>query len=422
MIDLKYIQEHPEAVERNALRRGKTCPPVADVLVQIKERLSAIQTLDGLRAESKANAAKVQGAGAGDREAMVVAGKELKGWIKKQEERLASVEQSLEALVRQYPNILRDDVPDGHSEAENELVRTWGEIPLFDFEVKDHLALGEALGIIDMERASKVAGSRFTYLLGDGVRLEFALINYALGVLMARGFTPVIPPHIISTQAMGAMGFLEHGGEEEIYHLKHDDAVLIGTSEQALGPMHMQELFEAEALPKRYAGFSPCYRREAGSYGKDVRGILRVHQFDKIEMFSFVSPEDSDKEHERLLAVQEELVQGLGLPYRVIKLCAGDTGVSSGRTYDIETWMPSQRTYRETHSTSNTTDFQTRRLGVRVRCDGKTELAHALNGTAFAIGRTLIAILENGQQADGSVAIPKILQPAMNGQERLIPC
>ncbi len=419
MIDLKYIQEHPKDVEHNAARRGKTCPPVADVLLQIKERLSAVRELDGLRAESKANAAKVKGASAGDRSTLVAAGKELKGQIKKQEERLTAVEQSLNVLVRQYPNRLCGDVPDGQSEADNELVRTWGEIPTFDFEVKDHLALGEALGIIDMERASKVAGSRFTYLLGDGVRLEFALINYALGVLSAHGFTPVIPPHIISTQAMGAMGFLEHGGEEEIYHLKHDDAVLIGTSEQALGPMHMQELFEAEALPKRYAGFSPCYRREAGSYGKDVRGILRVHQFDKIEMFSFVLPEDSDKEHEMLLSVQEELVQGLGLPYRVLKLCAGDTGVSSARTYDIETWIPSQQTYRETHSTSNTTDFQTRRLGVRVRRDGKTELAHALNGTAFAIGRMLIAILENGQQADGSVTIPEILRPAMGGQERL---
>ncbi len=264
--------------------------------------------------------------------------------------------------------------------------------------------------MIDVERATKVSGSRFVYLKGDLVMLEFALVQYALSTLTRRGFIPVMPPHLISREAMSAMGYLDHGGEEEVYHLKNDDLVLIGTSEQAIGPMHMNELFDASEFPLRYAGFSPCYRREAGSYGRDTRGILRMHQFDKIEMFSFVLPDASDEEHHMLLSVEEELMQGLKLPHRVMKLCSGDIGAPSARTYDIETWMPSQNVYRETHSTSNTTDFQTRRLNIRVKHEGKNILAHALNGTAFAIGRTLIAIMENYQQEDGSIVVPDVLR------------
>jgi len=281
------------------------------------------------------------------------------------------------------------------------------------------VALGEALDLIDIDRAGKVSGSRFTYLKGDAVLLEFALINYVISTLVPEGFVPVLPPHIISTEAMGAMGYLEHGGEEEIYHLKNDDAVLIGTSEQAIGPMHMNEILPLEKLPLRYLGFSSCYRRESGSYGRDVRGILRMHQFDKLEMFSFVEPEKSDAEHEFLLSMEEKLMKGLGLPYRVMRLCSGDIGRPSARTYDIETWIPSQKMYRETHSTSNTTDYQTRRLKIRYKnAEGKNELIHALNGTAFAIGRILIAILENYQQADGSIIIPEVLRPWV-GKEKI---
>ena len=238
----------------------------------------------------------------------------------------------------------------------------------------------------------------------------FALIQYALSALVKEGFMPVIPPHMIFTKAMAAMGYLDHGGEEEIYHLKNDDAVLIGTSEQAIGPMFMDEILDGEKFPLRFVGFSPCYRREAGSYGKDMKGILRMHQFDKVEMFSFTDAEHSDSEHEFLLSMQEHLMQGLKLPYRVMKLCSGDTGAPSSRTYDIETWIPSQDKYRETHSTSNTTDFQTRRLNTRFKKDGSKQLAHALNGTAFAIGRTLIAIMENYQQEDGSIVVPEVLR------------
>jgi seryl-tRNA synthetase len=279
------------------------------------------------------------------------------------------------------------------------------------------MALGEALGIIDVERASKVSGARFAYLKGDAVLLELALVQYALATLAKDGFVPVLPPHVVSTKAMAAMGYLDHGGEEEVYHLKNDDAVLIGTSEQAIGPMLMGETLDGAKLPLRFVGFSPCYRREAGSYGKDTKGILRMHQFDKVEMFSFTRPEDSDAEHALLLSLEEKLMQGLGIPHRVMQLCSADIGAPSARTYDIEAWMPSQGRYRETHSTSNTTDFQTRRLDIRYK-DGKSKgLAHALNGTAFAIGRTLIAVLENFQRADGSVAVPEVLRPWMGGKE-----
>jgi seryl-tRNA synthetase len=236
-------------------------------------------------------------------------------------------------------------------------------------------------------------------------------LQYALTELVKEGFVPVVPPHMVSTKAMGAMGYLERGGEEEIYHLKNDDLVMIGTSEQAIGPMLMDEILEPAKLPLRYVGFSPCYRREAGSYGKDTRGIIRVHQFDKVEMFSFTDAESSNAEHEFLLEMQERLMKGLGLPYRVQKLASGDTGGPSAKTYDIETWIPSQKTYRETHSTSNTTDYQTRRLNTRIKRDGKNELAHALNGTAFAIGRILVAIMENNQQEDGSIVVPEVLRP-----------
>lgn len=411
MIDLKFLLQNPGLVRQNNLNRG--VPADVDAVLKLaEERLAEIAATDEIRAAMNKNAAASAGADAATREPLVAEGRSLKEKLKEKQARLSEVEEELERLLRSFPNILRDDVPVAGDESGNEVLREVGDKPSFAFKPKDHMELGEAMGLIDVERAAKVSGSRFVYLKGDAVLLEFALVQYALSVLVAEGFTPVVPPHIISTGAMGAMGYLEHGGEDEIYHLKNDDAVLIGTSEQAMGPMHMDEILPADKLPMRYVGISPCYRREAGSHGKDVRGILRMHQFDKIEMFSFAAPETSDAEHEVLLAMQERLMQGLKLPYRVLKLCSGDTGAPSARTYDIETWIPSQNTYRETHSTSNTTDFQTRRLKTRYKTPGgKNELVHALNGTAFAIGRTLIAILENYQQADGSIVIPEILRP-----------
>ncbi len=410
MIDIKYLLEHPELVARNNELRGATID-LALATQAAAERGRLIGLVEELRAQANDVAAKIPKAGPDERAGLVESGRGLKEQVKKLEGELAVVEETLAVELRKYPNVLREGVPEGKDGDDNVVVRTFMEPTSFGFEPKDHLELGEKLGLIDMGRAAKVAGSRFTYILGDAVRLEFALVQYAMEILGEHGFVPVIPPHIVSTKAMEAMGYLEHGGEEEIYHLKHDDSVLIGTSEQAIGPMLMDEMLDEAKLPLRYMGFSPCYRREAGSFGRDVRGILRVHQFDKIEMFSFTSPEASDAEHELLLSLEEKLMQGLKLPHRVMALCSGDIGRPSARTYDIETWIPSQKTYRETHSTSNTTDYQTRRLNVRVkRADGRKELAHALNGTAFAIGRTLIAILENYQQANGSIAVPEVLR------------
>jgi seryl-tRNA synthetase len=410
MIDIKRILEEPELVAQNNERRGKDLD--VSVVVELhQKRLSSIEEVQTLRTRGNEIAGKIPQASEEERPALIAEGKEIKGQVKAKEAALATVEEQLHAQLRQYPNILQEDVPLGTDESANETLREVGDRPEFGFEPKDHLDLGEALDIIDMNRATKVAGARFVYLKGDAVMLEFALLQYALTELVKEGFVPVVPPHMVSTKAMGAMGYLERGGEEEIYHLKNDDLVLIGTSEQAIGPMLMDEILDPAQLPLRYVGFSPCYRREAGSYGKDTRGIIRVHQFDKVEMFSFTDGASSKDEHEFLLEMQERLMKGLGLPYRVQKLASGDTGSPSSKTYDIETWIPSQKTYRETHSTSNTTDYQTRRLNTRIKREGKNELAHALNGTAFAIGRILVAIIENNQQEDGSVVVPEVLQP-----------
>jgi len=411
MIDIKYLVQHTDEVAENNRRRNVDID-LSIVKALSEDRIRSLQTVEDLRCQARLNAETVRTAEAKDRETFVQEGRNLKDQTKEAEEHLVDLEVQLENEAKKFPNLLRPDVKIGKDGEENEIVRLVGEPKTFTFPVKDHVEIGEKLGIIDIERASKVSGSRFVYLKGDAVLLELALINYVITTLVKEGFTPVIPPHIISTQAMTAMGYMEHGGEEEIYHLKNDDAVLIGTSEQSIGPMHMDEILPLASLPLRYVGFSPCYRREAGSHGRDVRGILRMHQFDKLEMFSYTEPEKSDVEHEFLLSMEERLMKGLNLPYRVMRLCSGDTGRPSARTYDIETWIPSQNQYRETHSTSNTTDYQTRRLKIRYKkADGKNELVHALNGTAFAIGRIMIAILENYQQEDGSVVVPEILRP-----------
>lgn len=409
MIDIKTILDETELVEKNNQARNKTID-ISLVKTLAESRRILVEAIQELRTVANQVAEKIPTATAEERPGLIEQGKALKEQVKAKELELSEIEPALDVELRKFPNILRSDVPIGKDETSNEVVRLFMEPTAFAFEPKDHMTLGESLNMIDAERATKVSGARFVYLKGDLVMLEFALVQYALSVLTRRGFIPVMPPHLISREAMSAMGYLDHGGEEEVYHLKNDDLVLIGTSEQAIGPMHMGELFDASQFPLRYAGFSPCYRREAGSYGRDTRGILRMHQFDKIEMFSFVLPEVSDDEHHMLLSVEEELMQGLKLPHRVLKLCSGDIGAPSARTYDIETWMPSQNMYRETHSTSNTTDFQTRRLNIRVKHEGKNILAHALNGTAFAIGRTLIAIMENYQQEDGSIVVPEVLR------------
>ncbi|MBI3572621.1 MAG: serine--tRNA ligase [Candidatus Kerfeldbacteria bacterium] len=335
--------------------------------------------------------------------------------MKKISDKIALIKSNLRvgSLV-ETPNLPKDDVPDGKNEEDNVVLREVGKKPKLE-SPQEYLALAELLGIIDMARGSKVSGSRFGYLLGAAAQLEFALVQFAQSIILPAGFTMVVPPALIKSENMAAMGFLAGGGERETYHFTDDDLYLVGTSEQSIGPMHRDETFNEEDLPKRYLAFSSCFRREAGSYGKDTKGIIRVHQFDKLEMFSFCLPEKSDQEQEFFLGVEEKLMQKLELPYRVVKLCAADLGWSSARTYDIETWMPGQAVYRETHSTSTTTDYQSRDLHIKVHRGEKKEFVHMINGTAFAIGRTLVGIIENYQQRDGSIAIPQVLQPFMGG-------
>jgi len=340
--------------------------------------------------------------------------KELKGKIKNREPELAEVEEELNQLAFQVPNPPLDDVPVGKSEKDNQVLREEGKKPKFDFTPRDYLDLAEDLDIIDVKRAAKASGTRFGYLKGEAALFEFALVQLAFETLAKEGFIPVIPPVMLKRKAMKGMGYLDRG-EDEVYHLEKDDLFLIGTSEQSVGAMHLDEIFKEKELPKRYVGFSTCFRREAGAYGRDTKGILRVHQFDKVEMFSFCHPDKSKEEHQFLLDQEEKLMKLLKLPYRVIDICTGDLGDPAAKKWDIEAWMPGQNQYRETHSTSNCTDWQARRLNIRYKGKDGVSFVHTLNGTAFAIGRILIAILENYQQEDGSVVVPEAIRKYLPG-------
>ena len=406
VLDIKSIRENAEKVEEGIRKKQRDPAVVAQVLEldgRWRELLQKIEKLRGERNEIS-SVAKQPGSEAVQR------AKEIKEELKKLEPELKATENALNEALLRIPNLPAADVPEGKDESENIEVKTWGEVPEFDFEPKSHLELGKGLDLIDVERAAKVSGSRFGYLKNEAVSLEFALVKLALEILVPEGFVPVVPPVMVSDEAMRGMGYLEQGGEGETYHFAKDGLYLVGTSEQAIGPMHRDEVLDASELPRRYLGFSTCFRREAGSYGKDTRGIFRVHQFDKVEMFSFTKPEESDKEHEFLLSLEERLVQSLKIPYQVTKMCTGDLGDPAARKYDINCWFPSENCYRETHSTSTCTDFQARRLNIKYRGRGSTDFVHTLNGTAFAIGRTILAILENYQQKDGSVAVPEVLQ------------
>ncbi len=410
MLDIKFIRENKEKVKKGVSAKQLDTSVVDRLLELDGKRRGLLKDIEKLRAKRNELAKKKD----------VEGGKKVKEELKKIEPELTKVDRKYENLLLQIPNPPADDVKEGKNDSENETIRKWGEPGKFDFKVKDHLAIGEDLEIIDVERASKVSGSRFGYLKGDGVLLELALVNYAIEVLAPEKFVPVIPPVLIKKEMMGGMGYLEHGGEDDMYILDKDNLVLVATSEQSIGPMHAGEILESKELPKRYMGFSSCFRREAGSYGKDTRGILRVHQFDKVEMFSFTKAEESDKEHEYLLSIEEKIFQSLNIPYQVSKMCSGDLGAPASRKYDIEAWMPGQEKYREVTSTSNTNDFQSRRLNIKYREKGKTEYIHMLNGTAIAIGRTIIAILENYQQKDGSVEVPEVLRKWM-GKDKISP-
>lgn len=412
MIDLKKFRENPAFYKDSAKAKGVEID--VDRILELDRRVRALRTdLEAIRAQKNAASERIPKASAEERAHMI---EEMRA-VDRQYEDLAAQERpvadELDELLYRIPNPALSDVKLGESDAENEIVRHVGEATKFSFTPKDHLELGQALDIIDTERGARTAGARFAYLKGDGVLLQMGLLQLALQITAKHGFTPATVPHMVNPRVMRGMGYLEHGGQDEIYYLQKDNLYLIGTAEQPLGALHMDETIAEAELPIRYVGVSPCYRREAGSYGKDTKGILRMHQFDKVEMFSYTTAENSDAEHELLLSVEEELMQALKLPYRVIKQCTGDLGLPAARKYDIETWVPSQDTYRETHSTSTCTDYQARRLQTRVkRTDGgAVEYVHTLNGTAFAIGRTLVAILENYQQEDGSVVVPEVLRP-----------
>jgi seryl-tRNA synthetase len=407
VLDLKLIREDPEGVRAALARRGDAAAGGLDGVIELdRRRRELLPELEGLRAEQNdANGRIRAAADASEREREIEAMRGVAARAKALEQEVGEVEQGLQEALAPLPNL-----PDPTAAAgpEDELVREVGEVPLLDFTPRDHLELaGER---IDMDRAAKLSGSRFAYLKGDLVMLELALVRWVLEKLRAVGFEPVIPPVLVRERALYGTGFLPDT-EQQIYSLPEDELFLVGTSEVALASLHEGEILDAERLPLRYAGFSPCFRREAGAAGKDTRGIFRVHQFDKVEMFSFVEPEDSHTEHERILAMEEQILGELGLPYRVVNIAVNDLGNSAAKKFDCEAWIPSQERYRELTSCSNTTDYQARRLNIRVRREKRTQTLHTLNGTAVAVGRTIVALLENGQRADGGVELPACLQP-----------
>jgi seryl-tRNA synthetase len=407
VLDLKRIREDPDGVRAALTRRGGQAAGGLDRVIELDERRRGLlPDLEGLRAEQNEANARIRAiTDAAERAREIEAMRAVAARARELEQELVVVELDLQAALAPLPNLPDPSAAEGPGD---ELVREVGPVSQLDFEPRDHLELAGEM--IDMDRAANLSGSRFAYLKGDLVMLELALVRWALEKLRVHGFEPVIPPVLVRERALYGTGFLPDT-EQQIYSLPDDELFLVGTSEVALASLHDGEIVEAERLPLRYAGFSPCFRREAGAAGKDTRGIFRVHQFDKVEMFSFVTPEESTDEHERILAIEEEILGQLGLPYRVVNIAVSDLGNSAAKKYDCEAWLPSQGRYRELTSCSNTTDYQARRLNIRVRRDKRTQALHTLNGTAVAVGRTIVALLENGQRADGSVGLPECLHP-----------
>lgn len=397
MIDFKQIQDNPKAWESGLKRKGVQVD-LAKLIGAWDEYAKILQSVEDLRAQKNA-AAKAKD---------VSAGKRVSGLVKKAEAKLADMKEKLESMTGELPNLPMTDVPDGGEEDAQMLGEPMGALPKLK-NPKDHIELGTALNILDLERGAKVAGARFYYLKNQAVELEFGLIRFVGKILHDKGFEFLMGPQLLSEKAMMAGGYLGKA-KDEVYKTQ-DDLYLIGTSEQSMLAYHMDEIIE---VPKRYASFSTCFRREAGSYGKDVKGIIRTHQFDKVEMFSFVTPEDSAKEHQLLVEIEEEILKHLEIPYCKMLLAAGDLSMASAKTIDLESWIPSQNQYRETHSCSNCTDWQARRANIRYE---KGKYVHTLNGTAVAIGRILVALLENHQQTDGSIKMPKALHPYLSFKE-----
>ncbi|OGI68517.1 serine--tRNA ligase [Candidatus Nomurabacteria bacterium RIFCSPHIGHO2_01_FULL_42_15] len=433
MLDIKFIRENKEVVQEGA--KKKRVEVDIDALIVIDdERLEQLKEIENLRAEvnkvsndisrNQDSALKIQ---------LIEEMRTVKEDIKTREEKLKKTVEEWQKIMLQIPNVPSPDTPEGSDESGNKVIRSWGEKTKFDFTPKEHYEIGKNLDVLDNETAAEVSGTRFTYIKGDMVLLQFALINFLFEILTnekileriskekninvsTKPFTPVIPPFMIKPNTYLKMGRLDP--KEDKYHMQVDDMYLIGSAEHTLGPMHMNQILNEKQMPVRYVGYSPAFRREAGSHGKDVKGILRVHQFEKLEMESFCLPETSIQEQDFFVAIQEYFLQALNLPYEVMAICTGDMGKPDYRQIDINTWMPGQDTFRETHTSDLMTSFQSRRLNTRVkRTDGKIELVHMNDATACAMGRTLIAIIENYQQADGSVKIPEVLRKYMGGKE-----
>lgn len=414
MLDVNFIREHPDLV-REGIQKKNVDGKLVDKFLKLDELWrSKTKAIDELKAEQNVlskELAKEQ------KQDMISRAQLLKQRISELEGECDEAAAKRKELLNRLPNIPFPDVPVGKDESENKVLREEGKKPEFDFEPKDYLSLAEHLGLINIKKAAEVSGSRFGYLIGDMALLEFALVRLAFDTLTKEGFTPILPPVMIKPEVYAGMGRLAANQKEERYYFPKDELYLIGSAEHTMGPYHLNEVLEEQDLPRRYVGFSTCFRREAGSYGKDTKGIFRVHQFDKVEMYSFVNPEKSEEEHTFLLSLQEKLMQTIGIPYRVVEICTGDMGWTDARQFDIEAWFPSEERYRETHSCSNTTDFQARGINVKYKTkEGKKEFVHTLNATAFA-QRPLLALLENYQTKEGTIKIPEALQKYIGKKE-----
>ncbi len=419
MIDLKQLRESPDLFRSSQKVRGEDASVIDQLLAADEERRNAISEFETLRAKQNTLSKSVGAAKGDEKNSLLESAKQLAAQVKAADSKRAAAEEIANKLALSVANLIDPAAPVG-GEADFKVIETVGKVRDFKaegFEPKDHVELGKILKAIDTERGAKVSGARSYYLTGNGALLELALVNYAISMAVKNGFIPMIPPVLVKPAAMEGTGFLGQAAEN-VYHLTQDELYLVGTSEVPLAAFHMDEILEK--LPIRYSGYSPCFRREAGSYGKDTRGIIRVHQFEKVEMFTFCKPEDAQEEHKRLLAWEKEFFNSLEIPYRVIDVASADLGASAVRKFDIEAWVPTQGEYREVTSTSNCTQYQARRLNIRYKEDGVTKPVATLNGTLVAVPRTIVALLENHQQKDGSVKVPKALVPFL-GMEILAP-
>ncbi len=422
MVDMKLLRESPEIV-REALRRRNMSADLDAILERDTDRRSLVHEMEQLRAKQNKASQEIAALKKAKEDASeaVAAMKEVSTQIKEREERIRELESELREQLLLLPNIPEDSVPDGADDSANRLERAWGEPPAFDFEPRDHVEIGEALGVLDFERAAKLSGARFCLSRGAGAQLERALINFMLDIhTLEHGYTELLPPFAVNSASMEGTGQLPKFADDS-FRLEGHDLWLIPTAEVPVTNVHRDEILSNDDLPLRYVAYTPCFRSEAGSYGKDTRGMVRQHQFNKVELVALAQPEESWDELERLTAAAETVLQRLDLPYRVVTLCTGDLGFSAAKTYDIEVWLPGQQAYREISSCSNFTDFQARRANIRFRREKKPEFLHTLNGSGLAVGRTVIAILENHQQSDGTVKIPEALRPYMRGLEIIEP-